>query len=46
MPIVKSVEGDFSDEIFMGLNIQTHLGIGGHFTMGWDLNEFLKIVME
>ena len=46
IPIVKSVEGDFSDEIFMGLNIQTHLGIGGHFTMGWDLNEFLKIVME
>ena len=45
-PIAKSVEGNLSQNLFIGISLEAHLGVGGHFTIGWDINEFWRILTE
>ena len=46
IPLVKPLEGDFADGLFIGIDTDLHLGIGGHFTIGWDVDEFIKVLTE
>lgn len=45
-PVVKPIEGNLSQNLFIGINAEVHIGIGGHFTIGWDANEFWRILTE
>jgi hypothetical protein len=44
-PIVKPIEGNLSSDLFIGINAEAHLGVGGHLIIGWDVSEFLKILL-
>ncbi len=47
IPFVKPIEGDLSnDELFIGISSELHLGVGGHFKLGIDINQFIKVFME
>lgn len=45
-PLLKPIEGTLSDSLFIGISIEGHVGVGGHITIGWDLNEFWRILTE
>lgn len=45
-PIIKPVEGNLSSGLFIGISGEAHLGIGGHFSIGFDVNEFIKVFNE
>ena len=47
IPFVKPIEGDLSnDELFIGISSEVHLGVGGHFKLGIDIKQFIKVFME
>ena len=45
-PIVKPIEGNLSQGLFIGISAEAHIGVGGHFTIGWDATEFWRILTE
>ena len=45
-PIVDPIQGDLSDGMFIGVSSSFHLGIGGHFTIGWDADVFWEELTE
>ena len=45
-PLVNPVEGNLSQDLFIGIGAEIHIGIGGHFTIGWDANEFWRILTD
>ena len=44
--IVKPIEGNLSQGLFIGISAEAHIGVGGHFTIGWDATEFWRILTE
>jgi len=46
VPIVKPVSGDISDRFFIGASGSSHFGIGGHYSIGFDLTRFIEIMSE
>lgn len=38
--------GEISDNGFIGLSADLHVGIGGHFAIGWNTKEFWRILTE
>ena len=46
VPFIKPAEGEMSDELFIGVSGDAHCIIGGHFAIGWDVDEFIKIMKE
>ena len=47
-PIISPIEGELSqtEGTFFGVSGEAHLGVGGHYCIGWDVNEFLSILEE
>jgi len=45
-PIIKPIEGNLSQDLFVGISVEAHLGVGGHVTIGWDAKEFWRILTE
>ena len=45
-PITKPFEGNLSPGLFIGISAEAHIGLGGHFTIGWDATEFWQILTE
>ena len=45
-PIAKPIEGNLSQGLFIGISAEAHIGVGGHFTIGWDATEFWRILTE
>lgn len=46
IPLIKPLEGELSDGLFIGASVEAHIGLGGHFTIGWDANEFWRLLSE
>lgn len=45
-PIVKPIEGNLSQGLFIGISAEAHTVVWGHFTIGWDATEFWRILTE
>lgn len=46
VPIADPVEGDLSEETSIGIGGEFHCIVGGHFYIGWDPSEFMRIMRE
>ena len=46
LPLVKQIEGDFSDDMFIGIGGEAHFLFGGHYQIGWDLRTFIDELFE
>ena len=46
IPIIDPVEGNLSEESSIGIGGDAHVIVGGHFYIGWDPSEFMRIMRE
>lgn len=42
----KTIKEDLSPKIFIGISAEIHIVFGGHITIGWDGNEFWRILTK
>ena len=47
VPVIKPrIRASTSNNLFIGISAEAHLGVGGHLTIGWDANKFWEILTE
>ena len=46
VPIINPVEGNLSEDSTIGISVEAHFILGGHFSIAWDPSEFMRIISE
>ena len=42
--LFEKIEGGLNEPLFIGISGSKHVGLGGHYMIGWDANEFWRVL--